>query len=80
MTIFFSDGSSMAEAEVGKILQTIQTTKTYQFSACSASSWRDITGLSVSISNKKNNSGTISFEYQDLDQLDKLIETIKNNY
>ena len=38
------------------------------------------TGLNVSISNKKNNSGTISFEYQDLDQLDKLIETIKNNY
>ena len=38
------------------------------------------TGLSVSISNKKNNSGVISFEYQDLDQLDKLIKTIKNNY
>ena len=38
------------------------------------------TGLNVSINNKKNNSGTISFEYQDLDQLDKLINTIKNNY
>ena len=38
------------------------------------------TGLSVSINNKKNNSGTISFEYQDLDQLDKIINTIKNNY
>ena len=38
------------------------------------------TGLSVSINNKKNNSGTISFEYKDLDQLDKLINTIKNNY
>ncbi len=38
------------------------------------------TGLSVSISNKKNNTGVISFEYQDLDQLDKLIKTIKNNY
>ena len=38
------------------------------------------TGLSVSISNKKNNSGTISFEYCDLDQLDKLINTIKKNY
>ena len=38
------------------------------------------TGLSVSISNKKNNSGTISFEYQDLDQLDKLIISIKKNY
>ena len=38
------------------------------------------TGLSVSINNKKNNTGTISFEYRDLDQLDKLINTIKNNY
>ena len=38
------------------------------------------TGLSVSINNKKNNSGTISFEYRDLDQLDKLINTIKKNF
>ena len=38
------------------------------------------TGLNVSINNKKNNSGTISFEYQDLEQLDKIIKTIKNNY
>ena len=38
------------------------------------------TGLSVSINNKKNNTGTISFNYRDLDQLDKLIDTIKNNY
>tara|TARA_B100000686_G_scaffold335927_1_gene405152 strand:- start:2315 stop:3160 length:846 start_codon:yes stop_codon:yes gene_type:complete len=40
----------------------------------------DKTGLSVSINNKKNNSGIISFEYRDLDQLDKLIDTIKKNY
>ena len=38
------------------------------------------TGLSVSINNRKNNSGTISFEYHELDQLDKLIDTIKKNY
>ena len=38
------------------------------------------TGLSVSINNKKNNSGTITFEYHDLEQLDKLISTIKKNY
>ena len=38
------------------------------------------TGLNVSINNKKNNSGTISFEYKDLDQLDKLINIIKKNY
>jgi len=38
------------------------------------------TGLNVSINNKKNNSGTISFEYKDLDQLDKIINIIKSNY
>ena len=38
------------------------------------------TGLNVSINNKKNNSGTISFEYKDLEQLDKLINTIKKQY
>ena len=37
-------------------------------------------GLTVSINNKKNNTGTISFEYRDLEQLDKLISIIKNNY
>ena len=38
------------------------------------------TGLSVSIINKKNNSGTISFQYNDIEQLDKIINTIKKNY
>ena len=38
------------------------------------------TGLNISISNKKNNSGTISFNYQNIDQLDKIIEVIKKNY
>tara|TARA_B100000029_G_C17586390_1_gene961260 strand:- start:1570 stop:2418 length:849 start_codon:yes stop_codon:yes gene_type:complete len=38
------------------------------------------TGLIVSINNKKNNTGTISFEYKNLDQLDKLIDTIKKNF
>jgi len=38
------------------------------------------TGLSVSINNKKNNSGNISFEYKDLEQLDKLINIIKDHY
>ena len=38
------------------------------------------TGLSVSITNKKNNTGIISFEYKNLDQLDKLINVIKKNY
>jgi ParB family chromosome partitioning protein len=38
------------------------------------------TGLNVSINNKKDNTGVITFEYHDLDQLDKLIATIKKNY
>jgi len=40
----------------------------------------DKTGLNVAINNKKNNSGSISFHYQDLEQLDKLINIIKSNY
>ena len=37
-------------------------------------------GLKVNIQNKKNNKGKISFEYRDLDQLNKIIDVIKNNY
>ena len=38
------------------------------------------TGLNVSVTNRKNNSGTISFEYQDFYQLDRITKVIKNNY
>ncbi len=37
-------------------------------------------GLNVLIKNKKNNKGSISIEYKDLNQLNKLIEIIKANY
>ncbi|MBD1136196.1 ParB/RepB/Spo0J family partition protein [Pelagibacterales bacterium SAG-MED49] len=37
-------------------------------------------GLNVEIKNKKNNKGKISFEYKDLDQLNKIIDIIKSNY
>ena len=37
-------------------------------------------GIKVLIRNKKNNSGTIVFDYRDLDQLNRLIEIIKSNY
>ena len=37
-------------------------------------------GLNVFINNKKNNTGTLVFEYKDLDQLNKIIEIIKSNY
>ena len=38
------------------------------------------TGLSFSIENKKDNSGTITIEYKDLDQLEKITDLIKKNY
>ena len=44
------------------------------------SSLIDKTGLNISIKNKKNNIGSISFEYKNLDQLNRIIEIIKSNY
>ena len=38
------------------------------------------TGLNVEINNKKNNTGTIIFEYKNLEQLEKIIDLIKKNY
>ena len=37
-------------------------------------------GLNVDIKNNKRNKGKISFEYKDLDQLNKIIDIIKTNY
>ena len=40
----------------------------------------DKTGIKVFIKNKKNNAGSVTFEYKDLDQLNRLIMVIKANY
>ena len=40
----------------------------------------DKIGLRVFIKNKKNNTGSVLFEYKSLDQLNKLIDVIKFNY
>ena len=40
----------------------------------------DKTGINVEIKNKKNNSGRLSFEYRNLEQLDRLTNIIKNYY
>ena len=40
----------------------------------------DKTGIKVFIKNKKNNTGSVTFEYKDLDQLNRLIMVIKANY
>jgi len=37
-------------------------------------------GLNVFIKNKKNNNGSIIFEYKDIGQLNKIIDIIKSNY
>ncbi len=37
-------------------------------------------GMKVILNNKKNNTGTIVFEYKELDQLDRLVNIIKKNY
>ena len=41
---------------------------------------REKIGLNVLIKNKKNNTGSLIFEYKDLDQLNKIIEIVKSNY
>ena len=37
-------------------------------------------GMRVFIQNKKNKSGTLTFEYKDFEQLDRLIKIVKDNY
>jgi len=37
-------------------------------------------GMRVYVNNRKNNSGSIVFEYKGLDQMERLIQVIKNNY
>ena len=44
------------------------------------SSLKDKTGLNIIIKNKKNNTGSISFEYKDLDQLNRIVDVIKSSY
>ena len=37
-------------------------------------------GMRVYVNNNKNNSGTLTFKYKGLDQMERLIQVIKNNY
>ena len=43
------------------------------------STLKDKIGLNIFIKNKKNNTGFISFEYKDHDQLNRIIDVIKSN-
>ena len=40
----------------------------------------DKIGMKVLLNSKKNNSGTLTIEYKEIDQLDRLIKIIKTNY
>ncbi len=44
------------------------------------SSLEEKTGLKVNINHKKNKKGILSFEYNNTDQLDRLVMVIKANY
>ena len=37
-------------------------------------------GMRVYVNNKKNNNGTLTFQYKGLDQMERLIQVIKDNY
>jgi len=37
-------------------------------------------GMRVYVNNNKNNSGTLTFKYKGLDQMERIIQVIKNNY
>ena len=58
---------------------TTQTSKDTNIIALELSISNKI-GLNVDIQNNKRNKGKISFEYKDLDQLNKIIDIIKSNY
>ena len=66
-----------------RILKLIKKTKTSSKDANLINletSIEDSIGLKVFIKNKKNNSGNVTFEYKDLDQLNRLLMVIKANY
>ena len=62
-----------------KKVQKSKTTKDTNIIALELSVSNKI-GLNVEIQNNMRNKGKISFEYKDLDQLNKIIDIIKSNY
>ena len=59
--------------------KSFKTTKDANLKALESSITEKI-GLNVLIKNKKNNKGSITLEYNDIDQLNKIIQIIKSNY
>ena len=61
----------MSNSSINEILWT-------KHELMSASKGKDLT--TKFLNNKKNNTGTLIFEYKGVDQLDRLIKIIKENY
>ena len=59
--------------------KSFKTTKDANLTALESSITEKI-GLNVLIKNKQNNKGSITLEYNDIDQLNKIIQIIKSNY
>ena len=59
--------------------KSFKTTKDANLRALESSITEKI-GLNVLIKNKQNNKGSITLEYNDIDQLNKIIQIIKSNY
>jgi len=81
---FIEKKLSVRQAE--KLVKIFRKSKRNNFSKADSNT-RDLEnsisekiGLNVSIKNNKNNKGTISFYYKELDQLNKIIDIIKSGY
>ena len=77
MKILFVTGSRGEWGYIRPILEIIDKDPNLEYLQ---SSIIEKIGLNVSIKNKKNNTGSIIFEYTGIDQLNKIIEIIKSNY
>ncbi len=75
---------SVRQAEnLAKIFKKKKTTKRFSKDPNLSQlelSLSDKIGLNVLIKNKRNNSGSITLSYKDLDQLNKIIDVIKSHY
>ena len=66
-----------------RVLKSSSNSSTKKKDANIASLEEELTekiGMRVFVNNRRNNSGTISLEYKGADQLDRLVEIIKQNY
>ena len=85
----------LAEKIIAKKLSVRQAEALVRFTKASKSTFKKIKdpnildlenqlmekiGIRMYVNNNKNNSGTLTFKYKGLDQMERLIQVIKNNY